>query len=134
MIAQLALALKATQPVSNEAAAGISSWAKALAATVAASGLKDKSLAIELDIDPAQLSRTVSGQLGIMPDKLFRLMDVCGTEMPLMWLMYQRGYDLSQMKQRQTELEREIERLRVELRSERTKNEIITEFCKEVRP
>lgn len=122
------------KPVTNEQVGEIGSWAKAMAAAVATSGLKDKSLAIEIDVDPAHFSKMVSGQLGVMPDKLFRFMDACGSELPLMWLLYQRGYDLSQMKQRQTNLEREIEALKAQLRAERTKNAIITEFCKEVRP
>lgn len=106
-----ALDLRVVRPskrVTNTEVESVTTWAKALAKAVQDSGLKDKALAIETDLDAAQFSRTVSGQLGIMPDKLFRLMDACGTEFPLMWLNYQRGYDIEAMRQRETELQKRL--------------------------
>ena len=96
------------KPVKNDDVASVPTWAKALSKAVQDSGLKDKTLALETEMDAAQFSRTMSGQLGIMPDKLFRLMDACGTEFPLMWLNYQRGYDIEAMRQRETKLQAEL--------------------------
>lgn len=130
-MSQLNLQLKAPVPVTNGLVGSFQSWGKALAATTSASGLQAKSLAIEIDIDAAQFSRMVSGQLGIMPDKLFRLMDVCGTELPLLWLLHQRGYDVEALRQRETELQREIRRLTEENRRLKIEREVITEFVRE---
>jgi plasmid maintenance system antidote protein VapI len=72
------------------------------------SSLQDKTIAIEAEIDPGQLSKMFSGQSGIQDDKLSRLMDVCGSELPLFWLLHQRGYDTSSLRKRESELERQL--------------------------
>lgn len=132
MNVQLALQVaRPLVPVTNADLSGVTSWAKAMSRAVSISGLKDKSLAIETDLDPAQFSKTVNGQLGVMPDKLFRFMDACGTEFPLMWMLYQRGYDIEAMRQRETELQREIRRLTEENRRLKLEREVITEFVRE---
>lgn len=123
--------MRPLEPVTNEAVAGVPTWGNAMAAAVAASRLKDKSLAIEIDVDAAHFSKMVSGQLGVMPDKLFRFMDACGSELPLMWLLYQRGYDVEALRQRETELQREIRRLTEENRRLKIEREVITEFVRE---
>lgn len=69
----------------------------------------DKTLQTELGVDKAQFSRWHSGQEGIVWPKFTRLMDVCGNDAPLLWMNYQRGWDLSAMRKRQTEVERELE-------------------------
>lgn len=121
------------RPITNEQLASISSWARAMSNTAKASGLLDKSLAIECDIDASQLSKITSGQLGIMADKLFRFMDACGSELPLMWLLYQRGYDVEDLRQRETELQARVRRLEEQLAQERRKNEVIVEFHRQTR-
>lgn len=119
--------------VSNTEAASVATWGKALSKAVQDSGLKDKALAIEVDLDAAQFSRTVSGQLGIMPDKLFRLMDACGTEFPLLWLMYQRGYDVEAMRQRETELQKQLREANERAAAAEAKLATITDFVKQAR-
>lgn len=116
------------KPISNDDLASIPTWAKAMARTVSESGLVDKAVAADMDIDASQLSKTVSGQLGIMPDKLFRLMDTCGTELALMWLNYQRGYDINAMRKRQTELEIERDRERRRAEAAEAKLATLVEF------
>lgn len=120
-------------PVSNDAVAAIGSWAKAMAAAVSASKLKDKSLALEIDVDPAHFSKMVSGQLGVMPDKLFRFMDACGSELPLMWLLYQRGYDICALRQRETRLQAELRAANERAASAEARLATITAFVREAR-
>lgn len=72
----------------------------------------DKTLQSELGVDKAQFSRWQSGQEGIVWPKFTKLMDVCGNDAPLMWMNYQRGYDLHSMRKRQTETEIALQRER----------------------
>lgn len=75
----------------------------------------DKELASILKVDKAQFSRWHSGTDGIIWPKLERLMDECGNDAPLLWMNYQRGYDLHSLRKRETETERENRLLREEV-------------------
>lgn len=72
----------------------------------------DKVLQMELGVDKAQFSRWQSGSEGVVWPKLEKLMDTCGNDAPLLWMLHQRGYDLHAMRKRETETERENRELR----------------------
>lgn len=74
----------------------------------------DKELRLALGVDQAQFSRWQSGAEGIVWPKLARLMDHCGNDAPVLWMAYQRGYDLHAMRLRESETERENRELREE--------------------
>jgi len=69
------------------------------------SGLEDKEVCKSLGIDPAHWSRAKVGQAHFPQERLEKLMDVCGNEVPLLWLSYRRGYELTPML---TEMERRL--------------------------
>lgn len=69
------------------------------------SGLDDKELSITLGIDAAQWSRIRKGDAHFPPRKLGALMDLCGNEVPLIWLARTRGYTLVQIE---TETQRQL--------------------------
>lgn len=75
----------------------------------------DKSLQQQLGVDKAQFSRWQSGQEGIQWGKFTQLMDACGNDVPLLWMLHQRGYDLHSIRRRETETERENRLLREEV-------------------
>lgn len=75
----------------------------------------DKSLQQHLGVDKAQFSRWQSGQEGIQWGKFIQLMDTCGNDVPLLWMLHQRGYDLHSVRRRETETERENRLLREEV-------------------
>jgi hypothetical protein len=75
----------------------------------------DKSLQQELEVDKAQFSRWQSGTEGIVWPKFVRLMDACGNDAPLMWMVHQRGYDLFSLRRRETEVEKHNRELREEV-------------------
>lgn len=77
--------------------------------------VNDKDLCRSIDIDPAVWARIKSGQAHFPQDKLTEFFDEAGNEAPLLWLLYQRGYDLHSLRKRETETERL-------LREEREKN------------
>lgn len=74
----------------------------------------DKTLQTELKVDKAQFSRWQSGTEGIIWPKFQLLMDRCGNDAPLMWMLHQRGYDISSMRRLETETEKENRMLREE--------------------
>ena len=77
--------------------------------------LKDALNENGIKVDNAQLSRWESGGEGIVWEKFVGLMDVCGNDAPLLWMLHKRGYDLHSLRKKETETQRE-------LRIEREKN------------
>lgn len=74
----------------------------------------DKALQQELGVDKAQFSRWQSGTEGIQWPKFTQLMDRCGNDAPVLWMLHQRGYDLHTVRRRESETERENRLLREE--------------------
>ena len=65
--------------------------------------------AIKVDgkpLDKAQWSRWASGQEGVVWPKLVALMDFCGNDAPLLWMLKARGYDLTSLRKMESETER----------------------------
>lgn len=65
----------------------------------------DKELQMRLGADKAQFSRWLSGSEGVIWPKLEKLMDECGNDAPIMWMLHQRGYDLHSLRKRESETE-----------------------------
>ena len=108
---QLAIPVSVTpEEVSREKTLG---GAIELCAKVAGFDL-DKQLQMALGVDKAQFSRWQSGDEGIKWPKLESLMDHCGNDAPLLWMVQARGYDLHAMRRRESETERENRMLREE--------------------
>ena len=74
----------------------------------------DKELQGRLNVDKAQFSRWLSGGEGVCWPKFEKLMDVCGNDAPLYWMVSQRGYDLHSLRQLETATQRENRMLREE--------------------
>lgn len=98
-----------------------------------AAGLEPKAVQAELRMDKAQWSRWESGQEGIVWPKLAAVMDTCGNDAPLLWMLHARGYDLSSIRKRETETEKENRLLREELARKRSEREIERRLFKELR-
>lgn len=79
----------------------------------------DKSLQRELNVDKAQFSRWLSGTEGVQWTKFSLLMDRCGNDAPVLWMLHQRGYDLHSVRRRESALERENRELREDLAAAR---------------
>lgn len=79
----------------------------------------DKTLQLELGVDKAQFSRWHTGHEGVQWPKFTALMDRCGNDAPVLWMLHQRGYDLHSVRRRECELERENRELREDLAAAR---------------
>lgn len=74
----------------------------------------DKELQHALGVDKAQFSRWMAGTEGIVWPKFTKLMDACGNDAPLLWMLQQRGYDLHSIRRLETETEKQNRLLREE--------------------
>lgn len=57
-------------------------------------------------VDKAAWSRWVNDNEGVEWPKLVQIMDKCGNEAPLFWMLQARGYDLSSLRKCESETER----------------------------
>lgn len=91
-------------------------WGGAIDLCIKAAGFcADKEASLPMGVDKAQFSRWQSGREGIKWEKLTELMDTCGNDAPVMWMLQARGYDLSSLRKQETEIERENRELREEV-------------------
>lgn len=81
---------------------------------VKAAGFDPKDLHVDLKWDKGQWSRWENGGEGVMWPKLAALMDYCGNDAPILWMLHARGYDLHSLRKRETETEKENRLLREE--------------------
>lgn len=68
----------------------------------------DKELQVELGADKAQFSRWKNDKEGIHYTKLVHLMDYCGNDAPLLWMLDQRGYDIASLRKKESEIEKQL--------------------------
>lgn len=102
-----------------------------LCAELAGYGL-DKELQIALGVDKAQFSRWHSGTEGIVWQKLTKLMDLCGNDAPLLWMLHQRGFDISSLRKRETELERELRLAREDAAAQRARADTVEDALRRI--
>lgn len=77
-------------------------------------GKDPKDVVVDLKLDKAQLSRWTSGGEGVVWPKFQALMDYCGNDTPVLWMLHQRGFDLNTVRKLETETERENRLLKEE--------------------
>ena len=93
----------------------------------------DKELQLKLDVDKAQFSRWHSGTEGIVWPKFAKLMDVCGNDAPLLWMLHQRGYDIDSLRKRETETERKLRLAEERIAELERNNEMQVRLFRELR-
>jgi hypothetical protein len=98
-----------------------------------AAGLEPKEVQDAIRADKAQFSRWTTDAEGITWAKLSALMDACGNDAPLLWMLHARGYDLSSLRRRESELEKELRVAREELAQERAEREIERKLLRDLR-
>lgn len=87
----------------------------------------DKQASSDIAMDKGQWSRIQNGQEGIKWEKLARFLDVMGNDVPLLWMLHQRGYDLHSIRKRETEIERRLRESEERVRLLEMKNEVLVE-------
>lgn len=87
----------------------------AISLCVKAAGHEPKDLQVDLKWDKGQWSRWTSGQEGIVYPKLRQVMDYCGNDAPVLWMLHDRGWDINAMRRLETNLERDLRLAREEI-------------------
>lgn len=116
-LTQLGLRLKSQHVVlvELESVTRQPSFNAAIVLCVQCSGLDRKQVYSALGIDAAVWSRIESGQAHFPVNKLEQLMDLCGNEAPLMWLVNARGYDWDSVREKQNALEKKLADASIEI-------------------
>jgi hypothetical protein len=102
--------------------------AAALASMIAHSGLREKSIAIEADIDASTLAKVKQGTARPSEQHLMRLMDATGSEAWLYFWLLKRGYDPRSLRKLESETERQLREASEALAREREKTSLLTEL------
>ena len=114
-----------------------SSMTKALILCQTMSGLDDKAFLGDAGVvkDQAQWSRILgpAAQHNFPQDRLNLFMDKAGNEAPLLWLLHSRGYDLSCLRLRETETERELRLAREEIAQMKAEREVERRLFRDLR-
>ena len=77
-------------------------------------GWEPKEAQAELKVDKAQWSRWITGQEGIKWERMRILQDKAGNNVPTLWMLHDRGYDLHTVRRVETDVQRENRLLREE--------------------
>lgn len=86
----------------------------AIALCAKAAGLEPKQVADAVrtskgePVDKAAWSRWVNDGEGIEWLKLVQIMDKCGNDAPLLWMLHARGYDINSLRRLESETQREL--------------------------
>ena len=93
----------------------------------------DKQLQDALKVDKAQFSRWISGQEGIKWEKISDLMDLCGNDAPLLWMLHARGYDVNSLRRKETETEKALRLANERITQLENEREIERKLIRELR-
>src|SRR5690606_23945 len=94
---------------------GWASEAAVFAAMIATSGLQEKTVAIEVGIDPSTLAKVKQGTARPSEEHIDGFMDSCGTEAWLFYWLLKRGYDPRSLRRFESDVERENRELREQM-------------------
>lgn len=119
-------------PVTIQEIARKKSLGDAIGLCIEAAGLEPKQVIDKLKMDKAQWSRWQSGQEGVIFPKLEAVMDLCGNDAPLLWMNMARGYDLSSIRRRETDLERQLREAQEHIAELQRDKRVLTEALRGV--
>lgn len=92
----------------------------------------DKQACAAAGIDRGRWARIKAGTEGIKWEQLEAFMDGCGNDVPVLWMLAQRGYDLHSLRRCETALEEENRLLRETLAREREEHRLGEEILRRV--
>jgi len=109
------------------------SEARVLSEMASNSGMQDKTIAIEIGVDAAVLSKVKSGTARLSETDMDAYMDCCGSEAWLHFWLLKRGYDPRQLHRMESDLERENRTLREKLEKMEHERAIEMRLMREMR-
>lgn len=118
------------KPVPELDWSALGSEAAAIKYACAHSGMQDKSIAIEANLDNALLSRAKTADARLSFESVNALMDCTGCEAPLYAWLLARGYDPRSLRKLETETERALRVANEALEAERAKVRVLTDVLR----
>lgn len=103
------------------------SEAAALAGMIGTSGLHEKTVAIEIGMDPSTLAKVKQGTARPSEDHVSAIMDATGSEAWLFYWLLKRGYDPRSLRKLESETERRAREAEEALEQERMKVRVLTD-------
>lgn len=107
--------------------------AAAISLCATKSGKLDKVIAADIGAQEAVWSRIQTTGKGFSLEQLSQLMDTCGNEAPLEWLLLVRGYDPRSLRKLESESERQLRLAREEIAALQHRHAVMVDLLKEVR-
>ena len=107
--------------------------AAAIALCATKSGKLDKVLAADIGAQEAVWSRVQSTGKGFSLEQLSQLMDSCGNEAPLQWLLLLRGYDPRSLRKLESESEQRLREAHDRIAELEGKHAVMVGLLREVR-
>jgi hypothetical protein len=92
------------------------------------SGLMDKQIADDLDIDEGNWSKLRRGQRGFMPGQRIHFMNVVGNQILREWEEESLGFDSTTLRVHSSELEQQLEHERAEKAELQRQNDLMREL------
>ncbi|HEY9145183.1 MAG TPA: hypothetical protein VIN36_00715 [Thiobacillus sp.] len=105
--------------------------AAAIASMIALSGLQEKTVAIECEIDASTLAKVKQGTARPSEEHLDRMMDATGSEAWLYYWLLKRGYDPRSLRRIESDVERDNRELRERLAAMEAEREIEKRIVRE---
>lgn len=103
------LSLKAMQTIDEQLIRQQGTLLAAIKLCISMAGFDSgKEVYMPLCIDPGQWSKIMTGDANFPVSKLCALMDLCGNEAPLLWLINVRGYEMSSLRHKESETETKL--------------------------
>lgn len=130
------LDLRVKRPLKSYSPTDWAHWtseAKVIADMLKNSCLQDKTVAIEINIDSAILSKAQTGAARLSELHTDALMDACGSEAWLHYWMLKRGYDPRFLHRIETDLQRENRELRERLEEIESEREVELRLISKIR-
>lgn len=109
------------------------SGAAAIALCAMKSGKLDKIIAADIGAQEAVWSRAQTSGKGLSLEQLSDLMDSCGNEAPLDWLLMRRGYDPRSLRKLESESERKLREAQERIAELENRHEVMVGLLREVR-
>lgn len=109
------------------------SGSAALALCATKAGLLDKIVAADLGLQEAVWSRIKTGQNSLSLDGIVALIQRCGNDAPLNWMLLKLNYDPRSLRRLESDTERELRETKEELTRLKTEREVEMRLLRDMR-
>jgi hypothetical protein len=130
-MSQILLPVGVSQSVSIGEIARLKSFGAAMELCASAAGFDlDKVVQTQLKVDKGQFARWKNGSEGIKEEKFNEMQNFCGNDIPLLYLNHSRGYDITSLHKRESEIERKLREAEEKIREKDKELDYLKSFVR----